>query len=112
MQNNTPIFGQRPGEGPATVTEPVSRGADSIPCHVLGLKIAKSAVDFEDSLAEYMHCQCLMVKRLLCSDQDEKVLPMLKSFRDNLEQVCCIETQLLEKLDKGLHLSNCDIEEG
>ena len=105
MPNNEPNFGRFSEDSEANAEKYY---ADGIPCHVLGLKIAKSAVEFEDSVAEYLHCQCMAVKQLICSEQDEKIIPILRSFKENLEQISCIETQLTDKLNNGLCLSNCD----
>jgi len=77
-------------------------------CDDLGMWIADSALEFEDSLAKYLKCQCKTIKKLLCEGKEDMIVPVLRSFKEILEQVCCIEKKLIYKLDKGICIGPCD----
>ena len=77
-------------------------------CHLLGIKIAKSAVDVENAIAKSLCCECKIIQRILCGECDRKLLCVMKLFNEHLENVCCIEKQVVEKLKKGLEITKCD----
>jgi len=81
-------------------------------CMLMGIKIMKSAIHFENTLADYMKCQCRIIRRLIRNEQYELIDDILKEMGDSLHQIYNIESQILTKLEKGAILSNCLEPEG
>lgn len=70
----------------------------------LGIDIAKTALEFEGALAEYLRCECKTLEKLLNSDKEDEIIPMLKVFKENIEQMCDVQARLVENMDRGLRI--------
>ena len=76
--------------------------------NALGIDIAKTALEFEGALAEYLRCECKTLDKLLQSEKEEEIIPMLKVFKENIEQMCDVQARLVETMDRGLKLGISD----
>lgn len=76
----------------------------------LGIGIARTALEFEGALAEYLRCECRTLEKLLSSEKEEEIIPMLKVFKENIEQMCNVQARLIENMDRGLRFSFADDE--
>lgn len=81
-------------------------------CMIMGIKIMKSAVAFENCLCDYLKCQCKIIRKLIRNEQYEIIDNVLKQMSDNLQQIYKIETQVIAKLEKGAIISDCLEPEG
>lgn len=76
----------------------------------LGISIARTALEFEGALAEYLRCECRTLEKLLDSEKEEEIIPMLKFFKENIEQMCDVQARLVETMNRGLKISVFDHE--
>lgn len=74
----------------------------------LGIGIARTALDFESALADYLRCECRTLEKLLNNEKEEEIIPMLKVFKENIEQMCDVQARLIENMDRGLRFSITD----
>ena len=77
-------------------------------CRRLGRRIAESAVRFEDALACAIRCFCRVIWYMIkCGATMEEMGYAAQYFQDIMEQMCCIEGKVLDKLELGVDLSCC-----